>query len=41
MIKFYECQKLKSLRLMIYLRIKPWMGNEQMSQEGSIITDTA
>lgn len=31
MINFYEFQKLKSLRLMIHLRIKPWTGNDQMS----------
>lgn len=37
MINFYEFQKLKSLRLMIYLQIKPWMGNDQISWEESRI----
>ena len=41
MINFYEFQKLKSLKLMIYPRIKSWMGNDQMSwEEGSIIIDS-
>lgn len=37
MINFYEFQKLKSLRLMTYLQIKPWMGNDQISWEESRI----
>lgn len=41
MTNFYEFQELKSLRLMIHLRIKSCMGNDEMSREGRIITDSA
>lgn len=39
MINFYEFQKLKSSRLMKYLKVKPTTRNCQMNQERSIIID--